>query len=254
MGALKAQPVDKVVENVNKGGFSGGEFPLDPLRHHLGILAKEPVPGRVKTRLSPPLTSAEAAQLYEVCLRETVQRLRETGVSLTLFYAGSEAYFRRTFPDIPLQPQEGNDLGERLERALCFLFRQGAAGAALVGSDSPDIPLHLVKEAFQFLAEETALTIPALDGGYVLVGERDHHPQLFRDIPWSTAHVLAETRRRVAELNLSYRELTPWDDVDDLPSLGRLLERSPASETACFVRAHLTKYLSLIEGLKRQRG
>ena len=242
------------MENVNKEGISGGAFPSDPLRHHLGIFAKEPIPGQVKTRLSPPLTPAEAARLYEVCLQETVQRLRETDVALTLFYTGSEAYFRRTFPDIVLQPQEGNDLGERLERALSFLFNQGATGAALVGSDSPDIPLPLVKEAFELLGEAKALTIPARDGGYVLVGEGSHHPRLFRDIPWSTDQVLSETRCRVAELNLDYRELAPWDDVDDLPSLGRLLERSPACETACFVRAHLTKYLSLIEGLKSQRG
>lgn len=246
--------MDKPVESVNKEGIPGGAFPLDPLRHHLGIFAKEPISGQVKTRLSPPLTAAEAARFYEVCLQETVERLRQTGVALTLFYAGSEDYFRRTFPDIPLQPQEGNDLGERLDGALRFLFRQGAAGAALVGSDSPDIPLAPVKEAFQLLEKVTALTIPARDGGYVLVGERGHHPGLFRDIPWSTAQVLSETRRRVAELSLNYRELAPWDDVDDLPSLGRLLERSPASEAACFVRTHLGKYLSLIEGLKSQRG
>ena len=222
--------VDKSVETVDKASSE-----WIPKGRALGIFAKEPVAGRVKTRLCPPLTFAQAAQLYRVSLLETVSVMAGAGFDPVVFYAGDEAFFRRSFPGVRLITQGEGDLGERMERALETLLGECAA-AVLIGSDSPDLPPSHLKTAFAALAETDFVTAPSRDGGYVLVGERRHHPELFREIPWSTDAVLETTRRRAIEKSVSYAEVTGWDDVDDLVSLKRLLQRSPSSATSRYAR------------------
>ena len=238
--------VDKSVEKVDKLAkpeFLGGFRPK--LGFAVGIFAKQPVPGEVKTRLCPPLTAAEAAELYRVSLEETVRRLAAGPFTPVLFFAGEEAYFRQNFPSLCLCPQGEGDLGARLERALQTLLQAGCRGALLVGSDSPDLPLTLLDEAFATLETVDAVVSPAADGGYVLIGERRHHPALFREIPWSSDQVLALTRQRAAVAGISLAELPGWEDVDDLRSLRALLGRSPDSATARHARACLEAHLSL---------
>jgi rSAM/selenodomain-associated transferase 1 len=233
--------VEKSVEMVDKSSFDA-VLP-DLTTGGIGIFVKEPVPGQVKTRLCPPLTAEEAADFYRVALEETVDRLAVLPFSLTLFFAGNEAYFRNRFPRLRRVSQGSGDLGLRMDRALARLLPTGQP-ALLVGSDSPDLPATRVTEAFAALAVADAVAVPAVDGGYVLIGERRHYPRLFLDIPWSTPEVLSCTRARAAELGLRWQELAPWEDVDDLPSLLRLLERSPASASARHARARLSSYLA----------
>ncbi len=209
----------------------------------LGIFAKEPIPGQVKTRLCPPLSPTEAAELYQVMLEETVAAMNQGPFALVLFYVGQEEYFRAAFPQLTLLPQPRGDLGQRMEQALCLLLDQGHPAAALIGSDSPDLHPLRVAEAFLLLGQADCVTIPADDGGYVLVGERRHHPELFYDIPWSTPQVLDTTRDRATGLRIDYCELAPSEDVDDLASLKRLLQRSPDSATAKFTWSRLAHYL-----------
>lgn len=208
----------------------------------LGIFAKEPLPGGVKTRLCPPLSAGEAAALYRVSLEETVAAMGAAPCELVLFYAGDEVFFRNAFPGVRLLPQGAGDLGVRMAAALQQLLSEGYVAAALVGSDAPDLPVTLVSEAFTALRAAEVVTIPARDGGYVLVGESRHRPELFRDIPWSSAGVLAATRRRAVETGVDYREVGEWEDFDDLSALRRLVERSPGSGTACFAAELLARH------------
>ncbi len=226
------------MEGVNNP--AGPEFHGDRV---LGIFAKEPVPGRVKTRLCPPLLAEEAAALYARSLEETVGRLRAGAWRTVLFHTGARGYFEGVFPDLPLRAQQGADLGARLAAALQGLLGAGARAVVLIGSDSPDLPLDLVQAAFDALAEQEAVLAPAADGGYVLIGESRHHPRLFADIPWSTPRVLCETRRRAQELGIALGELAPWEDLDDLGALRRLVRRSAQSLTARYAQSHLARYL-----------
>ncbi len=236
--------MDKSVGKVDKSltGLITAEK-SDLLHPILGIFAKEPVAGQVKTRLCPPLKAEQATELYRVMLKETVTRMRQGAFDLVLFYSGHEDYFRSTFPGLRLCPQAEGDLGQRLEQALGWLLKQGAAAAALIGSDSPDFCCTRVEEAFAALTKADCVTAGAADGGYVLIGERRHHPELFCGIPWSTPQVLAATRNRANELAISYREMAPWEDVDDLASLKRLVQRSPHSATAQFALTRLSHCL-----------
>jgi len=198
----------------------------------VGIFAKEPVSGKVKTRLCPPLTPSQAAELSRVALAETVDVMRGGPFELVLFYDGCHEYFASTFPGLPLIPQGAGDLGSRMDRALAGLLAGGCRAAALIGSDSPDLPRERVATALDALGEIEAVTVPSDDGGYVLIGANRPCPELFRGIAWSTSSVLDETRQRAIAAEISYRELPGWEDVDDWPSLSRLCRRSPASRTA----------------------
>lgn len=237
---VKTLRVDKSVEKVDKWpmtDFLAGFRPK--MRRAVGILAKQPLPGQVKTRLCPPLSATEAAALYRVSLEETVQRLTAGPWTPVLFFAGEASYFRQHFPGQLLCPQGEGDLGARLERALQTLLQAGCRSAVLVGSDSPDLPLALLDEAFAALETVDAVVAPAGDGGYVLIGESRHHPELFRQIPWSSNQVLAQTRQRATVAGIRLQELAGWEDVDDLASLRALLQRSPQSATARHARQRL---------------
>jgi rSAM/selenodomain-associated transferase 1 len=198
----------------------------------LGIFAKQPLAGQVKTRLCPPLSPQQAANLYHSCLLETVSAMAEAPAERVLFFDGDEAFFAGTFPGLRLIPQSNGDLGRRLDLAFAQLFAEGYDAVALIGSDSPDLPIPIVSEAFKALAQCDLAVAPALDGGYVLIGQSTHNPELFQDMPWSNPELWRETRRRAEQLGLVYRELDAWEDLDDLASLMRLLLRTPDSRTA----------------------
>lgn len=233
--------MDNSVEKVENSP-SGILFP-SPGRAHpgtLGIFAKEPQAGKVKTRLCPPLTFAEAARVHHLLLRQTVNALASW--QPLLFYSGHVDYFRETFPGIPLLPQSAGDLGERMEQALLTLHDRAGERALLVGSDAPDLPLPLIADAFAALDSAEVVTIPAEDGGYLLIGERGHHPALFHGVPWSTAAVLSCTRAICAAQNLLYAEIGSWEDVDDAADLLRLIQRSPTLEVSSYAAGILRNY------------
>jgi rSAM/selenodomain-associated transferase 1 len=198
----------------------------------LGIFAKQPLAGQVKTRLCPPLSLQQAAELYRTCLQETVSAMAEAPAERVLFFDGDEAFFAKTFPGLRLLPQSDGDLGRRLDRAFAQLFAEGYCAAALIGSDSPDLPMPLIAAAFAALNTDDLAVAPARDGGYVLIGQRAHNPGLFSDMPWSSAELWPATRQRAEQLGLSCHELDTWEDLDDLASLLRLCRRSPYSPTA----------------------
>jgi uncharacterized protein len=209
----------------------------------LGVFAKQPIPGQVKTRLTPPLSTREAAELYSVSLRETLTRCTAAGLAPILFYRGDHEYFATAFPELELVPQVAGDLGSRMGAAMRHLLSQAACqGAALIGSDSPDLPLALLGEAFATLGDTDCLVAPAADGGYVLIGMRRYYGELFEQIPWSSSGVLEATRRKAREGGVNYREIACWEDVDDLHSLHRLLKRSPWSQTARYAAKRLAEY------------
>ncbi len=240
---MRSRPVDKDVETVDKLGskviFSNIEN--SPEENILGIFAKEPISGTVKTRLSPPLELEESAELYRVCLEETVDRITASGYRSVLFYEGEREYFRRAFPSAALHPQGEGDLGERMSQALAFLLLQGDK-AILLGSDSPDLPLPLVDEAFSLLDRSDFVTAPSEDGGYVLVGTKGTCPDMFREIPWSTAEVLEVTRQRAEDLDIRYAETGGWEDVDNVASLQQLIRRSPHTATARYAKKFLSRF------------
>ncbi|MDO9080790.1 MAG: DUF2064 domain-containing protein, partial [Desulfuromonadales bacterium] len=122
----------------------------------LGIFAKAPQPGHVKTRLCPPLSFSEAAQVHHLSLQQTVTALAP--LQPILFYSGNIAYFQDNFPGVPLLPQSAGDLGERMAQALLAIHARGNDCALLVGSDAPDLPLPLIIAAYAALEHNAVVT------------------------------------------------------------------------------------------------
>lgn len=202
----------------------------------LAVFCKAPITGQVKTRLCPPLTLAQAAELYKIALDETLRRFSALACDLVICYSGDQSYFAQNYPLIQRRPQQGEDLGARLGEALRALLLQGYSRVVLMGSDSPDLPVELVDQAFAQLASVDVVVAPATDGGYVLLGARCYHAALFDAMPWSSSTLMAQTRAALATSDISWQQLKVWQDMDDKDDLRELLRRSPDSQTARFVR------------------
>lgn len=191
------------------------------------VFAKHPVPGRVKTRLTPPLTPEEAAELYRCMLLDTLAKVRSLpNLNGYLFYQDEPAalpYFQGIAPDFVLQPQEGCDLGARMAGAFrAVLFRRHRR-VVIVGTDAPDVPLDYLHHAFRALAEDAIDVVfgPSTDGGYYLLGLKALTDCLFEGIAWSTCTVLAESLARAEAAGLGVYLLPEWHDVDTAEDLQR---------------------------------
>ncbi len=232
--------MDNPVDNVDNLGYQRRRSAV------LTVFAKQPVPGKVKTRLCPPLNHVEAAQFYEHSLREVISRAKTLSeCDLLICYAGERRWFAENFPGTALLQQRGGDLGVRMETALRDLFAAGYQRAVLIGSDLPDLPLKEVRLAFELLDEVDVVYGPARDGGYYLVGESTHCPDLFRDIPWSTGVVLEESLKKAATVGLFTARLPVYEDLDDVAALQNFLKRNPHSSTAEFLRRQLHHHFQL---------
>jgi hypothetical protein len=189
------------------------------------VVAKQPVPGRAKTRLSPPLTPAQAAALYECFLKDTLalaRHLPHTTPVLVYTPAAARPYFAALAPDFDLLPQRGPTLGARLDNALTHYLNLGYARVAIMNSDGPTLPPACLTAAFEALAAAEVVLGPAADGGYYLLGLTGPAPRLLREVKMSTPTVLADTLALAAQAGLHTHLLPPWYDVDDAVSLARL--------------------------------
>lgn len=231
----------------------------------LGLMAKAPIAGEVKTRLQPPLTAREAAALNICFLRDmaaNIQSVSETEAASGLVVytpAGAESAFDGVLPDgFELLVQRGNSLGERLCNATDDLLKQGYGAVCLINSDSPNLPKSILIRAIELLALEGDRVVlgGAEDGGYYLIGLKHAHRNLFNEIAWSTSDVLARTQQRAAEIDLPIELLPAWYDVDDAETLERLCEelflRSSSNEAypAPHTRAFLESIIKT-EGAER---
>jgi uncharacterized protein len=196
----------------------------------IAVMAKASQSGRVKTRLVPPLTSEEAAELNTAFLQDVSANLRLAGrtASIKPFMAfgppGSEAFFQETMPSVGLIESWLPNFGDCLLHAVEEILARGHSAAVVLNSDSPTLPTSLLVEAAQMLAQpgDRAVLGPSSDGGYYLLGLKRAHKRMFEDITWSTERVAEQTLARAREINLEVHLLPVWYDVDDVESLRML--------------------------------
>ena len=184
----------------------------------LGMFARYPEPGRVKTRLAERLGAHAAADIYRAFLADLARRLRQCADRRVLCYTPADArageYFRSLGAgDFELWSQPDGELGQRM---LAFFtdFSQAGNRVILIGSDAPPLPRRILEQAFSALDHVDCVLGPATDGGYYLLGLRVVRSELFSDVAWSTSDVLAQTVERIRAAGLTLRLLQPWYDVD----------------------------------------
>ncbi|TGU74999.1 glycosyltransferase [Geomonas terrae] len=200
------------------------------MKRALAIFAKTPLPGKVKTRLSPSLSPQQAADLYRCMLLDTLERVAALDAEKILFHDGESAFFRETAPGVSLVAQAAGGLGTRLEHACDTLRSMGYGPCVVIGTDAPDLPVAYIEEAFKALEQGSdAVFGPAGDGGYYLVGLRGGYGSLFRDIPWSTEKVLEKSLVQAKSSGFSAPLLPPWHDLDCYEDLLRPDLMDPAN-------------------------
>jgi uncharacterized protein len=216
------------------------------------IFAKEPRPGQVKTRLSPPLSPEEAAGLYHRFIQDILDemaRVPEMRLAVAFSPETAQGFFRGLAPPgTNLFPQEGADLGERMARAFARNFAAGFAPVLLRGSDVPDLPAAVVSEAGAVLAAGQAQVVlgPCPDGGYYLVGLSAPQPRLFQGPAWSSSTVLTDTLYLAQQLGLRVHLLPPWPDIDTYDNLRTFLHRGrPAPQPGWRSREQARKLVDL---------
>jgi len=191
------------------------------------IMAKVPVPGRVKTRLIPAVGPEGAAEIARQLLHQTIDLVEQLkGTKTILAVAPSDQLEQMANVigrPISMIPQGEGDLGRRLARVFRTAFEQGAQGVLVVGTDHPQLPQAALEQGVAWLLErkEQVILGPTEDGGYYAVGLNRPHPELFDGIPWSTADVLEETKRKAEASRLPVRLLPGWFDLDRPEDLNR---------------------------------
>lgn len=211
----------------------------------LVVMMRAPEPGSVKTRLVPPLTDEGAASLYEAFLYDIFGRLDGIGwADIHAAYTPENARQRAAMivpPSIECFPQRGGDLGERMYNAFENLLGRGYKRVVVIGSDSPDMPIGRIKDAFSALKGDTDVVFgPALDGGYYLIGLRKPTRLPFDGVAWSTATVMSDTLKKIRGA-LSFKLIKPWHDIDTVEDLKLLKKRSAPRTFEASLRLGLVK-------------
>jgi rSAM/selenodomain-associated transferase 1 len=195
----------------------------------VAILAK--VPHVAKTRLAPVLGPEGAAGLAARFIERTVATAKAAAIGPVTLWVTPDRHHPAfatisALLDVALAEQPDGDLGARMLAAI-----EAAPGPAIViGTDCPALALEHLRAAADVLRDGVNVAIiPVDDGGYGLIGMRKAEPALFAGMSWSTASVMAETRRRLARLGLTWREPARLWDVDVPADLERLQRAGLAS-------------------------
>lgn len=191
------------------------------------IMAKQPAPGKTKTRLYPALSPQAAADLYEALLLDSIDLAAGlTGIDLAVAVTPPEAspYFeRQTPPGTLILPVEGKDIGECLEVTFAHLFNHGYHTVLALNADGPSLPPEYIHQALRSLDKHDLVLGPGHDGGYYLMGMKTLHRPLFAGISWSTDKVLTQTLRTASQMGLRSALVPEWYDVDTPQDLQRLM-------------------------------
>ena len=185
------------------------------LHNCLIIFARNPIPGKVKTRLAATIGAERTLDIYKQLLLLTHAATTGINCSKVVYYSDHieandlwNAGYKKAL-------QQGNNLGERMSNAFDEVLKGKFSKAVIIGTDCPELSSTIIEEAFDKLEEYDVVLGPAADGGYYLLGMKVAHPQMFSNIKWSTNTVLSQTIAVCNEFNLSYHCLAVLHDIDE---------------------------------------
>lgn len=190
----------------------------------LVVFAREPVPGRVKTRLAEALGAGPAASVYTSLLDHTIATARRSAVEIVISLAEDPHPGWGPATGGRVEIQGRGDLGRRMAECFRRRFAEGTARAVIVGSDIASLRPDHIAAAFAVLDGPPVVLGPAADGGYWLVGQRAPGLDLFSGVPWSSPDTLTATRSRLRTLGVEWSEIETLTDIDTVEDLERAIE------------------------------
>ncbi|WP_103665016.1 TIGR04282 family arsenosugar biosynthesis glycosyltransferase [Gracilimonas amylolytica] len=186
------------------------------------IFVKNPVKGRVKTRLAKAVGETKALHVYQELLKITKRVTSLLPVDKQVWY--SDAIVKDDLWDeerFTKYKQKGEDLGIRMSAAFQQAFEHSYKKVVIIGSDCPDLNATHLKKAFQALDTHDVVIGPAEDGGYYLLGMTHFIPTLFEGITWSEATVFDQTIHKLRSRAKTWHVLPVLNDIDDINDLKR---------------------------------
>jgi rSAM/selenodomain-associated transferase 1 len=198
----------------------------------LVIFAKEPVPGRVKTRLAKDVGIAAASALYDLMLRHVVKSVISPQYDIVICKTpeSGSACFEEIVPGAVVRDQPEGDLGEKMSGVFKAEFARGYRRICIIGTDCPGITSSGILRAFELLGKFQLVLGPSCDGGYHLVGLSVFHPELFEGIAWGTDEVLSDTLGIARSIGIDYGCLAVRVDIDEIAGLERYMSKNPGTE------------------------
>jgi rSAM/selenodomain-associated transferase 1 len=194
------------------------------------VFGREPVAGRVKTRLAAGIGEDAAARVYAVLLDRTLEIAASVKGRVILSLAEKPTPSWAEGLRVPYEVQLGRDLGERMATAFERRFHEGDQRVVVVGSDCAGATSRHITGAILTLDWAQVVLGPVRDGGYWLVAQKRPGVDLFTGIPWSSAATLSTTRERLAALGVTWAEIETLDDIDTEADLRACLGDSGADQ------------------------
>ncbi len=180
------------------------------------LFARDPILGQVKTRLNSFLDNETILKLYTCFLEDSLAKIHQVDNAdcfVGISPGNNSGFFNKIESSgITLFCQQGKDLGDKMRQAFIDRFRQGYKKVAVIGSDSPSLPVSYINKAMD--SEKDLVLGPSIDGGYYLIAMRGKVFEVFSSIAWGTDQVLNETLQRIQDGHISFELLPVWYDVD----------------------------------------
>lgn len=186
---------------------------------HLIIFVKNPIAGRVKTRLAAGIGNQKALEIYLHLLEITRSVATKIDCTRHVFYSDEIVSDEWDEDQFNKHLQQGDSLGDRMKNAFETVFTLGAKKAIIIGSDCPELTSEIIDSAFSSLDDKDVSIGPAKDGGYYLLGMKKPIPVLFEDKQWSTDSVFDDTIIDLMENRLIYERLPVLSDLDTIYDL-----------------------------------
>ena len=204
-----------------------------PAKNALLVFIKTPKINYVKTRMATHLQPDEILHLYKAFLRDIDKRFNKSRLYDTWYIISPDYFNKRVLSDcIKMKNylfQEGDSLGERMNRAFEMFKEKTYSKMVVVGSDIPNISQKILNSAFSKLDTADCVLGPTDDGGYYLIGLKQPQYALFQDIEWSTDKVFKQTLEKAKKNHIETKTLSTLNDIDtfeDLQTLKNMLEKS----------------------------
>jgi rSAM/selenodomain-associated transferase 1 len=212
----------------------------DLLAVQLLVLAKTPVAGRVKTRLSPPLTPAGAARVAAAAIADTLAAARATPLARRVLVVDGPM----TADGFDRQPQRGGPLDERLAAAYDDAAATCDLPALLIGMDTPQVTPALLEDAARALLRHDAVLGPSFDGGWWALGLQHPRGSLLLGVPTSLEDTGRLQRQRLGDAGLDVATLPHLSDVDTIDDAREVAAVAPHSRFAAALATELAPALA----------